>query len=59
MSAAWFVVLLILAIWGVGVTALTVADWMVRRRYSEQLEVRDWREKVDAMRRLTDEEGNA
>jgi purine-cytosine permease-like protein len=59
MSAAWFVVLLILAIWGVGVTALTVADWLVRRRYSEQLEVRDWREKVDAMRRLTDEEGNA
>jgi purine-cytosine permease-like protein len=59
MSAAWFVVLLILAIWGVGVTALTIADWLVRRRYSEQLEVRDWTEKVNAMKRLQDREGDA
>ena len=59
MSAAWFVVLLILAIWGIGAGILLALEAHYRRRYREQLEVRDWTEKVDAMRRIHDREGDA
>jgi hypothetical protein len=48
-----------LCIWGFGLMTVSIADSMVRRRYSEQLEIRDWQEKVDAMKRLQDQEGNA
>ena len=58
-SAAWFVVLLILALWGAGAMAVGFADAMYRRRQREMLDIRDWREKVDAMRRLQDAEGDA
>ena len=59
MNAAWTVVLLIVVIWGFGLMTVSISDWMVRRRYSEQLQIRDWQEKVDAMKRLQDQEGNA
>jgi hypothetical protein len=36
-----------------------IADWMVARRYETSLETRAWEEKVDAMRRLQDREGDA
>ena len=58
MSAAWFVVMLILIIWGAGAGILLALEAHYRRRYREQLEVRDWTEKVDAMRRIHDREGD-
>ena len=58
MNAAWTVVLLIFVIWGFGLMTVSIADWMVRRRYSEELEIRDWQEKVNAMRRLADREAD-
>jgi diketogulonate reductase-like aldo/keto reductase len=36
-----------------------IADSMAARRHRELLEVRDWQEKVEAMRRLQDQEGDA
>ena len=59
MSAAWFVIAAILGLWGFGLTMVMIADWMVRRRYEVSLETRAWEEKVDAMRRLQDREGDA
>ena len=59
MSAAWFVVMLILIIWGAGAGILLGLEAHYRRRYREQLEVREWTEKVDAMRRMHDREGDA
>jgi hypothetical protein len=59
MNAVWIVVLGIFAVWGAAAMMLGVADWLVRRRYLEQLETRDWTEKVEAMRRIHDQEGNA
>jgi hypothetical protein len=59
MSAAWFVIAAIFAVWGFGLTMVMIADWMVRRRYETSLETRAWDEKVDAMRRLQDREGDA
>jgi hypothetical protein len=59
MSAAWFVIFAIFAVWGFGLTMVMIADWMVRRRYETSLETRAWEEKVDAMRRLQDREGDA
>ena len=56
MNSAWTVVLLIFVIWGFGLMTVSIADSMVRRRYSEHLEIRDWQEKVDAMKRLQDQE---
>ena len=41
--------------------ALTIAylDWKLRLEDRDRLEIRDWQEKVEAMRRLQDEEGSA
>ena len=58
MNAAWTVVLLIFVIWGFGLMTVSIADWMVRRRYSEQLEIRDWQEKVQAMRRMAQKDSD-
>ena len=58
MNAAWTVVLLIFVIWGFGLMTVSIADWMVRRRYSEQLEVQDWQEKVQAMRRMAQKDSD-
>jgi hypothetical protein len=59
MSAAWFVIAAIFGLWGFGLTMVLMADWMVKRRYETSLETRAWEEKVDAMRRLKDREGDA
>jgi hypothetical protein len=57
MNAVWIVLFAIFALWGVIAAVIVGVDQVARRRYREQLEVRDWTEKVEAMRRLTDEEG--
>jgi hypothetical protein len=59
MNAVWIVLLGIFAVWGAAAIMLGFADWLVRRRYLEQLETRDWTEKVEAMKRLQDQEGDA
>jgi hypothetical protein len=59
MSAAWFVIAAIFGLWAFGLTMVLMADWMVQRRYETSLETRAWEEKVDAMRRLKDREGDA
>jgi purine-cytosine permease-like protein len=59
MSAAWFVIFAIFGLWGFGLTMVMIADWMVRRRSETSLETRAWEDKVDAMRRLQDREGDA
>ena len=58
MNAAWTVVLLIFVIWGFGLMTVSIADWMVRRRYSEQLAVQEWQEKVQAMRRMAQKDSD-
>jgi hypothetical protein len=59
MSAAWFVIAAMFGLWGFGLSIVLMADWMVQRRYETALETRAWEEKVDAMRRLKDREGDA
>jgi hypothetical protein len=57
MNAVWLVLIAIFALWGLIAAVIVGVDQVARRRYREQLEVREWTEKVEAMRRLTDEEG--
>jgi biopolymer transport protein ExbB/TolQ len=59
MNAAWLVLIAIVVVWAVAVTMLQIADWIVQRRFIEQLQTRDWDEKVQAMRRMHDREGDA
>ena len=59
MNAVWLVILFIFAVWGLAVLTLVIADALVKRRHQDNLETRDWTEKVDAMRRLHEMEGDA
>jgi uncharacterized membrane protein len=59
MNAAWLVLIAIVVLWAVVVTMLQIADWIVQRKYVERLQTRDWEEKVQAMRRMQDQEGEA
>ncbi len=59
MSPAWLVVALILALWALSVLSMTIADELLKRRHEANLQTRDWTEKVDAMRRMVDEDGAA
>ena len=49
----------LLAMWGVIAAVVLGLDAANRRRYYAKLELRDWAEKVEAMRRLEDKEGEA
>ena len=46
-------------LWTVVTIIALTADRLAARRYELMLETRAWTEKVDAMRRLQDREGNA
>ena len=46
-------------LWTIVTLIVLTADRLAQRRYELMLETRDWREKVDAMRRLQDREGDA
>jgi hypothetical protein len=59
MNAVWLVILFIFAVWGLAVLTLVIADTLVKRRHHDNLKTRDWTEKVDAMRRLHEMEGDA
>jgi len=59
MSAFGWVLTLIAFSWVGLFVILGWADAMLRARDRQQLELREWQEKVDAMRRLHDMEGDA
>jgi hypothetical protein len=59
MSPAWLVVIAIGLIWLTGVIIIYGIDSREERRYRYMLQTRDWDEKVQAMRRLQDREGEA
>jgi len=59
MNAVWVVIFAIFALWGVAALMVGIADWMVKRSYEISLETRAWEEKVQAMRRMLDQEGDA
>jgi hypothetical protein len=59
MSPAWLVIGLIGVLWALGVAIIYIIDSREERRYRYMLQTRDWDEKVQAMRRLQDREGDA
>lgn len=59
MSTLLLVLVPIVAIWAVLTVTILVLDGLARRQHREHLEARDWREKVDAMRRMHDQDGAA
>jgi hypothetical protein len=56
---AVYVLLLILGAWSVVSGILLVIESHMIGRQREHVETRAWQEKVDAMRRLRDQEGDA
>jgi hypothetical protein len=58
MSTLVLVLVPIATLWAV-LTLVVVMDGRARRDERLRLEVRDWQEKVDAMRRMHDEDGAA
>jgi hypothetical protein len=59
MTTAALVLVPLALLWGVLSLIVLVMDRRERQYYTEQLETRAWREKVDAMRRMHDEDGAA
>ena len=59
MNAAWLIIVAIFTLWALGATAIAIADAAAERRYRNSLQTRDWLEKVEAMRRMQDREGDA
>jgi hypothetical protein len=59
MSTLALVLAPIATLWAILTLAVLVLDGRARRDERLRLEVRDWQEKVDAMRRLHDEDGAA
>jgi hypothetical protein len=59
MNAVWLVILIIFALWGFLSFLVILTDHLVKRQYDQGLEMRDWDEKVQAMMRLQDQEGEA
>ena len=54
-----YALLALSVLWTIVTLIVLTADRLAQRRYELMLETRDWREKVDAMRRLQDREGDA
>ena len=59
MSVIQWVLLLVVASWALGLMTLGFAEAMLRKRDRENLEMRAFQEKIEAMRRMADREGNA
>ena len=47
------------AVWAAWVAYILLSDRHARRTDADNLEMRAWREKVDAFRRLSDQDGDA
>ena len=59
MRQVTFALVFIVAFWALRGLVFLAVDARIRARHREMLEVRDWQEKVQAMRRMTDQEGDA
>jgi len=59
MTAIQYTAAIALGLWGLIALFFAVTDQVVRRQHETSLEIRAWQEKVDAMRRMYDEEGQA
>jgi hypothetical protein len=59
LTFAGWVLALLFAAWASFTLALLFIDGRARARDRFRLEIRDWQDKVEAMRRLQDEEGEA
>jgi len=59
MNAVWLVIITMFVLWGIGALCVFTIDALERRRHRLNLELRDWREKVEAMKRMHDREGDA
>lgn len=54
----WFIILIVVGWAGLFIT-IGFADAMLRKRHDENLELRQFHEQIDAMRRMADREGDA
>jgi len=59
MTALLLVLVPIVSLWAILTTLVVLGDGLERRRHREADEVAMWRAKVDAMRRMHDEDGAA
>ena len=59
MTAIQYTAAIALGLWVLIGLFFMVTDDVVRRQHRSSLEMRAWQEKVDAMRRMYDEEGQA
>ena len=59
MNLVWWLFGLIVGAWAVTLMTLGFAEAMLRKRHAERLAIRDFHEKIDAMRRMADREGDA
>lgn len=59
MTTLPIVVVVVAAVWAAYLLVITVIDNAWQRQHVLHLQTRDWEEKVAAMRRLHDEEGEA
>jgi hypothetical protein len=59
MRVALYVLLTASVAWTVLTIVILAVDRAVSKRYDDMLELRDWTEKVEAMRRMHDREGDA
>jgi hypothetical protein len=46
-------------VWAVWIAYVLLSDWRLRRDHADALSMREWRERVDAFRRLADRDGDA
>jgi hypothetical protein len=59
MSTLGWVLVWVAGGWALWALTLGFADAMLRREHRDALAMRDWKETVEAMRRMADREGNA
>jgi len=59
LTAIGWVVVGLFAGWASLAFFVGYADWKLRLEQKQRLELRDWQEKVEAMKRMQDREGDA
>lgn len=59
MSALPIFVIVLAGLWSAYLLVITIVDNAWQRQHVLQLQTRDWQEKVAAMRRMHDQEGEA
>jgi len=59
MNAAWVLVGIMVWVWACWSAVILYLDYRARRRHRDMIDARAWREKVEAMRRIHDQDGAA